>query len=957
MSRDSDIAQSILRGESAPSAAEMWEIASGLKREKNFTLARRILNRAMLELGSGGADRELRVKIRQQAALCTYKDTDLPADTRLDRALDILSICEDVSDSTDQETLGIAGAIYKRKWEIDSQRQQLERSLFYYLRGYARGAPEVKPENIFSYLREQPPHMVSAKDRGYTGINAAFVLDQLAHLEEKGACAVKFDLDIAREKRQQARLIREEIIRTLEAMEPELRKKVNEKPEKDGKEPVTAGAPALDWWFYATLGEAYFGVGDYDKAKEWLIEKGSRVPDVADWEFESTARQLAMLARLQAKPGEDISEKAKQVLRLNHNEQALESTLQGKIGLGLSGGGFRASLYHIGVLARLAELDVLRRVEVFSCVSGGSIIGAQYYLEVRKLLESKHDETTAAAEGEHKNDDVIRKEDYIKIVRKLERDFLKGVQKNIRTRIAAQFIQNLLMIFTKRYSRTKRAGDLYERHLFSLVKDGHPKNEPRYLSDLRITPKGYDGSKNIFSPKNDNWRRRAKVPILILNAATLNTGHSWHFTATYMGEPPLGIDSDIDGNDNYRRMWYYEAPEGFKQVPLGHAVAASACVQGVFEPLTFEGLYPDRTVRLVDGGTCDNQGVGGLLEQDCNVILISDGSGQMETQNHPSPGLLGVPLRSVDIVQARVRAAQYNELSARRRSGLLRGFMFVHLKGDLDVDPVDWVDCQDPFEASDDARPIYRRGPLTRYGIAKAIQRQLAAIRTDLDSFSDVEAYALMTSGYRMTEQAFREGCIEGFGRPKKEKREERDVEQEEKKKEELWNFLQVEKGMRVPNKEYRHVQRLLGVSPSKAFKVWMLSKWLKALAVLLAVAAVAGVVFLFFRYSNKDLVKNFTLGSLGLALLSYILTKVATLMLGKNVMKVIQFRSTLIRVALGIGLALFGTLVAGLHLIVFDRLFLRFGGIKKFNELAAAEKKAREQKRPAGKQQPVSKH
>src|ERR1700756_3134299 len=51
-----------------------------------------------------------------------------------------------------------------------------------------------------------------------------------------------------------------------------------------------------------------------------------------------------------------------------------------------SGGGFRASLFHIGVLARLAELDVLRHVEVLSCVSGGSIIGAHYYLEVRRLL-------------------------------------------------------------------------------------------------------------------------------------------------------------------------------------------------------------------------------------------------------------------------------------------------------------------------------------------------------------------------------------------------------------------------------------------------------------------------------------------------------------------------------------------------------------------------------------------
>ncbi len=43
-----------------------------------------------------------------------------------------------------------------------------------------------------------------------------------------------------------------------------------------------------------------------------------------------------------------------------------------KTGLALSGGGLRASLFHIGVLGRLAELDLLRHVDVISTVSGGS---------------------------------------------------------------------------------------------------------------------------------------------------------------------------------------------------------------------------------------------------------------------------------------------------------------------------------------------------------------------------------------------------------------------------------------------------------------------------------------------------------------------------------------------------------------------------------------------------------
>src|SRR5207244_13263611 len=73
------------------------------------------------------------------------------------------------------------------------------------------------------------------------------------------------------------------------------------------------------------------------------------------------------------------------------DEAGLRTAFSGKVGLALSGGGFRASLFHIGVLARLADLDMLRHVEVLSCVSGGSIIGALYYLKVRKLLESKPD--------------------------------------------------------------------------------------------------------------------------------------------------------------------------------------------------------------------------------------------------------------------------------------------------------------------------------------------------------------------------------------------------------------------------------------------------------------------------------------------------------------------------------------------------------------------------------------
>ena len=49
-----------------------------------------------------------------------------------------------------------------------------------------------------------------------------------------------------------------------------------------------------------------------------------------------------------------------------------------RIGLCLSGGGFRASFFHLGTLRYLEEVGIMEKVEVVSTVSGGSIIGAYY---------------------------------------------------------------------------------------------------------------------------------------------------------------------------------------------------------------------------------------------------------------------------------------------------------------------------------------------------------------------------------------------------------------------------------------------------------------------------------------------------------------------------------------------------------------------------------------------------
>lgn len=47
-----------------------------------------------------------------------------------------------------------------------------------------------------------------------------------------------------------------------------------------------------------------------------------------------------------------------------------------RIGLALSGGGFRATGFHLGVFRKLQSLGLLWKIDLLSCVSGGSIAGA-----------------------------------------------------------------------------------------------------------------------------------------------------------------------------------------------------------------------------------------------------------------------------------------------------------------------------------------------------------------------------------------------------------------------------------------------------------------------------------------------------------------------------------------------------------------------------------------------------
>lgn len=59
------------------------------------------------------------------------------------------------------------------------------------------------------------------------------------------------------------------------------------------------------------------------------------------------------------------------------------TTADSRMGLCLSGGGFRAALFHLGALRRLNELGILSKIDTIASVSGGSIVSAFLATQLR----------------------------------------------------------------------------------------------------------------------------------------------------------------------------------------------------------------------------------------------------------------------------------------------------------------------------------------------------------------------------------------------------------------------------------------------------------------------------------------------------------------------------------------------------------------------------------------------
>lgn len=219
----------------------------------------------------------------------------------------------------------------------------------------------------------------------------------------------------------------------------------------------------------------------------------------------------------------------------------MNSSNRNKLGLALSGGGFRASLFHVGVLRRMAELDLLRYVEVLSTVSGGSIVGALYVLLLKRDLEK-------APAG------VLDRCDYTRIIDDLQEMLEKGIRKNLRVYLFLNPLGILRVLLTE-HSLGRRMARLYERYLYREVVDALQPKVGRHLgpgqialSDIRIYPRAATGAPdirtNIEAYNREMVDRKdgkgSAITKLIVNATALNSGGRFWFSSTEIGDWYLG---------------------------------------------------------------------------------------------------------------------------------------------------------------------------------------------------------------------------------------------------------------------------------------------------------------------------------------------------------------------------------------------------------------------------------
>jgi NTE family protein len=298
-----------------------------------------------------------------------------------------------------------------------------------------------------------------------------------------------------------------------------------------------------------------------------------------------------------------------------------------KIGLALSGGGYRAAAFHLGVFKKLKELNILNNIHVLSTISGGSIIGVYYLLHKDNFNDF-----------------------YTSFIKCLKTSTISKILTSARAVLT--FLIFILIIFIIFYLNKEWYSSIAYTLIYSLLTLFFIY---KIISFSDLVEKAYNkiffGNKKLVDlPDN---------PIAAINATNLETGTQFTFSKNKMSD------------SSYRYPKDNGKPIEFicESFPLSVAVAASTAVPGPFNPIIIKKKYykneNDYKARanpiLVDGGVYDNQGIHKITtentEYSCDIIICSDGSAPFKRKSltiNPLPILLRVS----GVMMRRVRGLQ-----------------------------------------------------------------------------------------------------------------------------------------------------------------------------------------------------------------------------------------------------------------------------------------------------------
>jgi hypothetical protein len=222
---------------SSNNLAVLLEAARLAAKDSNHSLAKKLFAqvRDLMALQKG-PNQPPDPFVIQQLALATYKAKQPSAPAALDEAWETLAVLAPEM-STDPETLGIAGAIQKRKWETSHDRRCLDSAIDLYGRGF-----EVRRDY-------------------YNGENYAICLDLRAPTHSDAAEST-YDRTTARKVR----------LRVRESLE----QRFSDTSTRELEDYV---------WMLATMTNTLYAVGDSDGAQKYEAEFLKQGP--AKWQIES----------------------------------------------------------------------------------------------------------------------------------------------------------------------------------------------------------------------------------------------------------------------------------------------------------------------------------------------------------------------------------------------------------------------------------------------------------------------------------------------------------------------------------------------------------------------------------------------------------------------------------------------------------------------------------------------